>query len=275
MQEASDYLRDLELDENKSHSIEAIKNQWRNLCRQHHPDMGGDKEQFMRVTHAYKMLTDQSYRIQQKPRIDLTIRAKYIISFEEAVFGRTVSLPANVLDVDEQGQIITPDKLEIEMIEFKISPGSVGGLEVRAQGKGVRCKGRRGDMILTVGVNPHKMFQANGNDIMSAVEIPLDTLLRGGTVEVMTLRGIKTVPVPAGTEPGSHLRIKGCGVNDWGCHVVNVHAKFPSKEDLKTDKWNTLNINWDIKAEEEEAKRFETIFFNFGGVSSSTTTGGF
>jgi len=69
------------------------------------------------------------------------------------------------------------------------------------------------DVILKVKVEPHPWFKRDGNDI--SVEIPLSVpeATLGAKVEVPTLQGdVLSVKVPAGTQSGSRIRLKGQGV---------------------------------------------------------------
>ena len=43
-------------------SFEEIKQQFRTLARIHHPDMGGDEEEFKKIRFAYEVLSDPASR---------------------------------------------------------------------------------------------------------------------------------------------------------------------------------------------------------------------
>jgi curved DNA-binding protein CbpA len=47
---------------NKTATKEEIKKAYRNLSKQHHPDVGGDEEVFKKISHAYNILSDDDKR---------------------------------------------------------------------------------------------------------------------------------------------------------------------------------------------------------------------
>lgn len=123
------------------------------------------------------------------------------VSFYESVRGgeRVLSIP-------------TPGG-GFEKVHVKIPPGIATGQRLRVQGKGhpPRAGGPRGDLYLHVTVEPDPRFSRDGADIRCDVRVPLTTLILGGAVEVPTLAGPRKVKVRAGTQAGTHLRIRGEG----------------------------------------------------------------
>ncbi len=99
-----------------------------------------------------------------------------------------------------------------ETVTLKIPPGIAEGAKLRLAGKGREAAGRRGDLYMTIHVAPHPRFRRDGDDIISRAEVKISTALLGGSLEVDTLEGVRTVKVPAGIQPGQKIRIKGHGV---------------------------------------------------------------
>lgn len=50
------------LDVNKNSSLQDIKKQYKKLALKHHPDRGGDPEQFKKISEAYQILSDPQKR---------------------------------------------------------------------------------------------------------------------------------------------------------------------------------------------------------------------
>lgn len=93
-----------------------------------------------------------------------------------------------------------------------------------------------GDLHLRVRLKPHPRFERQGRDLTTPVAVPVATAALGGTIEVVTLAGVKlTVKVPAGTQPGQRLRLKGHGLpapgaaDDRGDLYVVVGVRIPTE----------------------------------------------
>ncbi len=100
-----------------------------------------------------------------------------------------------------------------ETIDVRIPAGIRDGQKVRVAGKGQPGQAGPGDLLVTVQVREHKLFKREGENIRITVPVTFDEAALGGQIEVPTLEG-KTVKlkVPAGTNSGRTLRLKGRGV---------------------------------------------------------------
>jgi len=103
-------------------------------------------------------------------------------------------------------------------VEVKIPAGVRDGARVRAAGEGGRSAsgGRRGDLYLRVQVRPHSTFVRSGDDLQTAVTVPLTTAVLGGEIEAPTLDGSVGLKVPAGSPAGRVLRLRGLGLPRLG-----------------------------------------------------------
>ncbi|NMC07377.1 MAG: molecular chaperone DnaJ [Candidatus Lokiarchaeota archaeon] len=105
---------------------------------------------------------------------------------------------------------------EIDNISLKIPPGFPDeGVVIPVEGKGnmEEAGSMPGDLRLNVTVAPHPVFTRDGKHLVRELVVAYLQLLLGDEVSVATLDG-KTVKVriPAGTKPGTNLRIEGHGV---------------------------------------------------------------
>jgi curved DNA-binding protein len=122
-------------------------------------------------------------------------------------------------------------------ITVKIPAGVDNGSRVRVAGEGSPGAGggRRGDLYLIVKVAPHERFERRGDDLETAVQADLYTMLLGGAVRVPIMGG-KTISlsVPAGTPNGKKFRITGQGMprlrapETRGDLYVKLEALLPS-----------------------------------------------
>lgn len=119
-------------------------------------------------------------------------------------------------------------------LEVKIPAGISSGQQIRAQGKGERGinGGPNGDLLIEVIVKPHSHFKRQGNDIH--LDVPLDIVdaILGIKIDVPTIYGESSVNIPAGTQPGTILRMKDKGVKDLrtgkpGDQYIHLIIKTP------------------------------------------------
>ena len=104
-----------------------------------------------------------------------------------------------------------------ERIKVKIKPGAYDGLTLRAKGKGQKSpSGKAGDLHLTIGVQPHPVYQRKGDDLHMEAPVDMFTALLGGKQEVATLSGKINITLKEGTQNGSVVRLKGKGMPVYG-----------------------------------------------------------
>jgi DnaJ-class molecular chaperone len=99
-------------------------------------------------------------------------------------------------------------------VEVTIKPGTENGRVMRLRGQGFAPAGggEAGDALLTIVVEPDPLFKADGQDLRLELPISLDEAVLGGKVRVPTLDGAVEVTVPAGSNSGRTLRVKGKGL---------------------------------------------------------------
>ncbi len=116
-----------------------------------------------------------------------------------------------------------------------IPPGVDTGARMRVSGEGNAPAGRgaRGDLYLFISVEEHELFQRDGADIYASHELSFSEAALGCDVEVETVHGVETVKVPAGTQPGTVVRLRRKGVKHvnrqaMGDHFLNLQVRVPT-----------------------------------------------
>jgi molecular chaperone DnaJ len=126
---------------------------------------------------------------------------------------------------------------EHETLTVKIPPGVKEGMMLRVPGKGSpppATGGQPGDLLVAVHTQPDARFERRGPHLWRAEEInPSDAVL-GTSVRVPTLDGHARLSVPAGTQPGTVLRLPGKGLPEFGSSArgdlfVAVRVRIPEQ----------------------------------------------
>ena len=104
--------------------------------------------------------------------------------------------------------------LETRSLEVEIPAGIDDGQRIRVRGgghSGVRG-GDAGDVFVAVRVRPDPRFVRDGDDLHTAVRVPMTDAALGTTLAVPTLAGEVELDVPAGTQPGEARVLRGLGM---------------------------------------------------------------
>ena len=132
--------------------------------------------------------------------------ARINISLEEAYAGATRSLTLST--PDESGRATT------RTLTVRVPAGVRAGQLIRLAGQGGPGLGGEpnGDLFLEVVLSPHRLFKPEGRDLhMDLPVAPWEAAL-GKTVPVPTLAGKIQLKIPAGSQSGNRLRVKGRGL---------------------------------------------------------------
>ena len=110
--------------------------------------------------------------------------------------------------------------IRMSLLRLTIPAGINSHQQLRVAGKGQRGVngGPNGDLYVEIYVRPHKYFVRNGNDISISVPVSAVDATLGCEVEVPTVYGDVTMKIPAGTQTGTVMRLKGKGVRT--CVVI-------------------------------------------------------
>lgn len=126
------------------------------------------------------------------------VTAAVNITLEEAVAGTAarVTLPTG------------------RTLEVKVPAGIEDGKAIRLKGQGHpgQSGGANGDAIVTVQIDPHRLFQIDGRDLRIDLPVSLYEAVLGGKIAVPTLDGVVEISLPPGANRGRTLRLRGKGL---------------------------------------------------------------
>ncbi|UCZ54487.1 molecular chaperone DnaJ [Bacillus shivajii] len=113
-------------------------------------------------------------------------------------------------------------------IHIKIPAGVDTGQQIRVAGQGEPGEngGPPGDLYVVFNVKPHEFFKRDGDDLHCEMPLTFTQAALGDEIEVPTLKGKVKLKIPAGTQTGTHFRLRGKGVpNVRGMGQGDQHIK--------------------------------------------------
>ena len=122
-------------------------------------------------------------------------------------------------------------------LDVKIPAGIDNLSKMRVSGEG-DCGingGPNGDLFIVIQVTPSNYYKRDGIHIFTELEISPVQAVMGDVVTIKTLDGDKEIQIPAGSQHGNPIKIKGAGVpiiskpSQRGDHIVLLKIKIPEK----------------------------------------------
>src|SRR5438874_6661415 len=109
---------------------------------------------------------------------------------------------------------------KMSRIMLKIPAGIADGSRLRSSrnGEAGTRGGPHGDLYVVIHIKEHKIFQREDDNLYCEVPIPFSSAALGGEVDVPTLEGKAHLKVPAGTQSGQIVKLRGKG-------IVNVNGR--------------------------------------------------
>lgn len=226
-----------------------IKQAYRRLAGQHHPDRpGGDTVRFQQIEEAYRTLSDPASREQyDHPRSQFT---GFPGGFDFGNFGGNPF--EDVLNQFARQQR-SPRQMIFSATVFvtleQVASGAVETIQVQTDtgprtfqiripqsvedGQRIRYDGLMptGPLMITFRLHRHAIFERRGMDLYMNHDVSVFDLILGTTIVVPTIRGQQLeIRVPPHTRPGSTLRIPDHGLespNRRGCQFILIVATIP------------------------------------------------
>jgi len=138
----------------------------------------------------------------RRPRRGGDVHASLSIDLATAMKGTQVSV-----DVPAAGG-------GTRSVQVRIPPGADDGDTLRIRGKGGPGSNGApsGDLVIEVRVQTHPMFERDGLHLRLELPVTLHEAYAGAKIAVPTMDGEVTMTIPAGSQSGQTLRLKGKGV---------------------------------------------------------------
>lgn len=155
-----------------------------------------------------------------RPRKGGDLQAQVDMDLRQAIEGTEISL-----DVPGQG-----------VVRVRIPPGADTGSVIRLAGKGQpgSAGAPPGDLVIETMVRPHAWLRREGLDLHARLPVTLEEAYAGASIEVPTFEGPVVLKVPALTQNGAKLRLRGKGVkrkDTRGDLIVELEVRLPDQRD--------------------------------------------
>ena len=136
--------------------------------------------------------------------------AKVVVDLDDAFHGATRSISLQSPELDEHGQMRVVNRT----LKVKIPKGIKEGQQIRLIGQGSAGMGQggKGDLYLEIHFRPHPFYRVEGRDLHMQLPVAPWEVALGATVKTPTPTGTVDLKIPAGSNSGNKLRLKGRGI---------------------------------------------------------------
>ncbi|MCB0321677.1 MAG: hypothetical protein KDD60_12185, partial [Bdellovibrionales bacterium] len=178
-----------------------------------------------------------------QPQKGQDLEAELRVSLHEAYHGGQKQLSFDLLTTLPDGT----QRREPKSYKVKVPAGVVSGRVIRLTGQGGQSAGggKSGDLLLRVIVEPHPTLKLKGKDIVYELPITAWDAALGTQATVPTLDGTARLSIPAGSQSGQKLRLRGKG--------------FPVKGETPGDQIVQLKISVPKQLTEKERELFTAL----------------
>ncbi len=152
-------------------------------------------------------------------------------------------------------------------IVITIPAGIADGQTMRLEGKGEAGYngGPNGDLYVNIKVQKHKVFVRENDNIILEIPISFSQATLGDIVEVPTPYGNVEMKIPAGTQSGAKIRLKGKGAksvrnSSTGDQIVVIKLITPTNISKEEKELFEKLSKYQHKAKESSWEKFKNLF---------------
>ena len=126
-------------------------------------------------------------------------------------------------------------QLENEKLRVTTKPGAYTDQQLRIKSKGGKGnnEGNRGDLFIRIKVKDHPKIIRKNNDLYQTIDVNVYDAILGSDLIIETLSGKLKIKIPAGTQNGKTIRLKGKGMpvyekpTFFGDLYISIQVKIP------------------------------------------------
>lgn len=155
-----------------------------------------------------------------------------------------------------------------ETVTVDVPPGVDTGTRLRLAGRGEagRMGARSGDLFVRIRVEPHDVFEREGNDLHCRLRIPMVQAVLGVEIEIPTIDGSHTLTVPPGTQPDTVLTVHRAGMpklNGGGARGdLYVHCQVEIPTGLDEEQRDLVRELAELRGEDRPGSSTERGLFD-------------
>ena len=161
--------------------------------------------------------------------------ARVLVALEDAYTGGSRTITLRAPGIADDGRIGT----QARSIRVSIPKGITAGKRIRLAGQGAPGGpgAKPGDLFLEIEFEPHPIFAVENSDVLLTLPIAPWEAALGATIEVPTLGGAVTLKVPAGSQSGQRLRLRGRGLpaQPAGDQIVTLRIDTPPADSAEKE----------------------------------------
>lgn len=157
--------------------------------------------------------------------------ARILVDLADVYGGSTRAITLRGARLDDAGRVVTEERV----LDVRIPKGLAEGQQIRLAGQGAPGLGGGppGDLYLEVQFRPDPRYRIQGRDVFETIPVAPWEAALGATIEVPTPSGRVQVNVPAGSQTGRKLRLKGRGIpgDPPGSLYLQLEVVLPPADD--------------------------------------------
>lgn len=136
--------------------------------------------------------------------------AKILIDLEDSFKGASRSISLQMPEVTPEGHVTTRSRT----LKVRIPKGIRQGQQIRLGGQGATGmgSGKAGDLYLEVEFKPHRFYRVEGADVYLDLPLAPWEAALGASIKAPTPSGLIDLKIPANSQAGKKLRLKGRGI---------------------------------------------------------------
>jgi len=145
------------------------------------------------------------------------------------------------------------------VVAAKIPAGVHAGnyMTLRGEGNAARRNGQKGDLIVLIDEKEHALFIRDEDNIYLEIAVNMAQVVLGSELQIPTLTGKVKLKIPAGTQSGKLLRLRGKGLPRLNSHLVG-------------DQMVKIQVETPHKPSRQEREIYQRLFDYYAGQGKNT-----